>query len=954
MFCPKCGSQNADTNKFCKKCGKNLPARDQILQATHQSFVPQYSSGFLGQVIDGKYRIDSKLGSGGMGDVYRATRLLIGDTVAIKILHPHLARDPQAAERFRREAVMATKLRHRNVVGIYDVGISATFNVPYILMEMAEGYTLRQIINQYRVLPLDFAVTVTTQVCSALDEAHGLGIIHRDIKPENIVANQTTTGWFIKVLDFGIAKLYNQGDIGLTQDGNSMGTPQYMSPEQCLGEDLDVRSDIYSVGIMLYEMLSGTVPFKSPTASAIAIHQVQTMPPPPRSFNAEIHPGVEAVVLKSLEKRRELRQQKVSQLAQELIQSATVAFKSGFTAVPVAPIPAPDIQPEFTVVDDSPPAEPISVDDSAVVSATMSDEPTAILAESSPVELGLIDTTPIAPPAEGFVPDQTESPQDASISVVKKPRRRLPKKTPKQKSVEPDVKEPVEPISLLREPETDPSPQIPDSPAKGEDAPEIKEETDRIKQSVDNVKAILEPPAAADEAMSSELDPAVTVLSKTQFEEELADSVIEPLPDFAEPDSELSFETADISSNAEVGDGIEEAKRRPAVTETKPPREVRDPEYKSEDRTPPAAVPVDDMSLVFDDVESILDDVLTEKQSSKSINDAPDIETGRSKEATEKLQIESTAFREHDPPAVAPVAVVDLDQIPNPSFAADTLDGGSKKYQLTAVAIGAGSLLAILLISIPTFYYFFSSSGAEPQAQTSTSSSSIGSENAPPGMAFVPGGEFMMGSDTDDKTSRPAHRVTVKPFYMDITEVTNEEYKKFVDAEKYTTPPDWKNGTYPAGKAKFPVTSVTWDDANAYAKWARKRLPTEEEWEFAARSTDGRKYPWGNDWKAGLSNAGKTKALREVGIGEGKSPFGMLDMAGNAWEWTSSDFVAYPGAKPTEQGSGKKVIRGGCFISDRNEATTVFRVGWLARGLVATSDTFAYENTSFRCAKDAP
>ncbi len=347
MFCPKCGSQNADTNKFCKKCGKNLPVRGQIQQSVSQNFTHQHSPGFLGQVLDGKYRIDAKLGSGGMGDVYRATRLLIGDVVAVKILHPHLARDPQAAERFRREAVMATKLRHRNVVGIYDVGISAAHNVPYILMELAEGFTLRQIINQYRVLPLDFAVTVTTQVCSALDEAHGLGIVHRDIKPENIVANQTTTGWYIKVLDFGIAKLYNQGDIGLTQDGSAMGTPQYMSPEQCMGESLDARSDIYSVGIMLYEMLTGTVPFKSPTASAIAIHQVQTTPQAPRLINDEIHPEVEGVILKSIWKQREYRQQKASELAQELIKAATVAFKSGFTAVPSAPIPAPDEVPEF-------------------------------------------------------------------------------------------------------------------------------------------------------------------------------------------------------------------------------------------------------------------------------------------------------------------------------------------------------------------------------------------------------------------------------------------------------------------------------------------------------------------------------------------------------------------------------------------------------------------------------
>ena len=221
MFCPKCGNQNIDTARFCRKCGKNLPERSQVRQVV----TPVNRDAFLGQVLDGKYRIDGKLGSGGMGDVYRATRLLIGDTVAVKILHPHLARDPQAAERFRREAVMATKLRHRNVVGIYDVGVSAVHQVPYILMELAEGYTLRQIINQYKVLPLDFAVTVTTQVCSALSQANvGLVVELCDTKIEyfDIPAGGRLVGDY--VLRFYIA--VNDAEfVGLTQSTGCSGVP---------------------------------------------------------------------------------------------------------------------------------------------------------------------------------------------------------------------------------------------------------------------------------------------------------------------------------------------------------------------------------------------------------------------------------------------------------------------------------------------------------------------------------------------------------------------------------------------------------------------------------------------------------------------------------------------------------------------------------------------------------
>lgn len=334
MFCPKCGVKNVDTSKFCKACGKPLPDRSQIRQAVSPQFAIPQQLNLIGQVLDGKYRIEAKLGSGGMGDVYRATRILIGDTVAIKILHAHLAVNPQAAERFRHEAVTATKLRHRNIVAIYDVGIAVAYNVPYILMEIAEGLTLRQIINHSKILPLDFAVTVIAQICAALDEAHRLGIVHRDIKPENIIANQTPTGWHVKVLDFGIAKLYNEANSGLTLDGSAMGTPQYMSPEQCMGEQLDGRSDIYSVGIVLYEMLCGTVPFKNAATSAIAVHQVQTPPPPPCEVNPNVSAQVEAVILRALSKKREFRQQNAQHFSKEFIQAATIVFKTGSLVIP--------------------------------------------------------------------------------------------------------------------------------------------------------------------------------------------------------------------------------------------------------------------------------------------------------------------------------------------------------------------------------------------------------------------------------------------------------------------------------------------------------------------------------------------------------------------------------------------------------------------------------------------
>ena len=227
-----------------------------------------------------------------------------------------------------------------------------------------------------------------------------------------------------------------------------------------------------------------------------------------------------------------------------------------------------------------------------------------------------------------------------------------------------------------------------------------------------------------------------------------------------------------------------------------------------------------------------------------------------------------------------------------------------------------------------------------------------GNKPIPAGMVFVSGGTFMMGrnaSDGGDEYERPAHRVTVKPYYIDAYEVTREDYQKFVQATNQQPPRDWFDAHYPTGTGKQPVTGVTWDDANAYAEWAGKRLPTEEEWEFASRGTDGRLYPWGNEWRAGMANAGGESAgMADFDKYQTASPFGAYNMIGNAWEWTASELKAYPGGRlPEQPAKGTKVARGGNFKSNHDQATTTYRLG-----LLAVNDKSQYLTTGFRCIKD--
>jgi formylglycine-generating enzyme required for sulfatase activity len=219
----------------------------------------------------------------------------------------------------------------------------------------------------------------------------------------------------------------------------------------------------------------------------------------------------------------------------------------------------------------------------------------------------------------------------------------------------------------------------------------------------------------------------------------------------------------------------------------------------------------------------------------------------------------------------------------------------------------------------------------------------------PAGMVYVKGGRFMMGRDDGDEFERPAHEVVVRPFYIDKSEVTCEQYEKFVGAEGHRPPPTWGGAKCPAGAARLPVTGVNWDDANAYARWNGKRLPTEEEWEFVARGEEGRLYPWGNRWEAGMANAmgDSGGGLAEVSKFKGVSPLGVYDLIGNAWEWTASDLESYPGGRLPRVPEGElKVIRGGSWREGEYVTGSY-------RAYLKPHDDEDYSATGFRCARDA-
>jgi serine/threonine-protein kinase len=245
-------------------------------------------------VVDGRYRITERIGSGGMADVYCADDTHLGREVAIKILHRRFSQDEEFVERFRREASAAAGLQHPNVVNVYDRG--SHDDTWYIAMERLKGRTLKQLINDDAPVDQRRAIDLTIQVLQAAGFAHKRGVVHRDFKPHNVIVGDDDA---VKVTDFGIARA---GASEMTETGSIMGTAQYLSPEQAQGQRVDARSDLYSIGIMLFELLSSRVPFVGESAVSIALKHVSEPAPPVSSVRPDIHPALDAIVARALVK----------------------------------------------------------------------------------------------------------------------------------------------------------------------------------------------------------------------------------------------------------------------------------------------------------------------------------------------------------------------------------------------------------------------------------------------------------------------------------------------------------------------------------------------------------------------------------------------------------------------------------------------------------------------------
>jgi tetratricopeptide (TPR) repeat protein len=309
MKCLKCHFENTDTARYCSNCAAPLGSSEGI-EITETLEAPKEAL-TSGSTFARRYEIVEELGKGGMGRVYRAFDNKVEEEIALKLLKPEIAHNKKTIKRFRNELKLARKITHKNVCRMFD--FHEEEKTPFITMEYVQGESLKAFIQKQGILPEEKTINIAQQICLGLSEAHQIGVVHRDLKPQNIMMDLEGNA---KIMDFGIAHFLEAE--GVTQTGMIIGTPDYMSPEQVEGKKADQRSDIYSLGIILYEMVTGKVPFKGDTALSIALKHKTETPPDPRKLNDQVSDDLSCMILKCLEKDSKARFQSVDELLAEL------------------------------------------------------------------------------------------------------------------------------------------------------------------------------------------------------------------------------------------------------------------------------------------------------------------------------------------------------------------------------------------------------------------------------------------------------------------------------------------------------------------------------------------------------------------------------------------------------------------------------------------------------------
>jgi serine/threonine-protein kinase len=755
-------------------------------------------------MIDGRYLLERRLGRGGMGIVFQAHHIFLKTAHAIKVILPDLVgNDPTLVMRFRQEALAAAAIRHQNIITVTDFGV-AHGTMPFLIMEFIKGRSLHDILITEGPFTPAKSLEIISAVGSGIAAAHRQNIVHRDIKPLNImIHDDLPISQGVKVLDFGLAKIKSAellGSLVPSKIGGQVGSPFYMAPEQWGDEEPDARADIYSLGVILYQMLGGDVPFKGASLPSIMKKHLMEAPPTLSSMGVNVPPAIEAVVRRALEKDADKRPQTVQEFINELRES-------------VVNTSAPFIYSHLRT-DTKPPASTHITEAQRQGTQTPAAEEKGHQKEDARVQQELREQ------------ERLETEERDDHTLAEQATRLLPARQAQEER---------------KQAETGLRLQI-----KEEERGELEER------------------------------------------EGAADAELAP------PERGLKEREGQTGRTAATS-------YAPGVDATQPQRHG----------------------------------VVTQQLGENSLVDAA---------MTNSWQQQPAQFGSHQSvtPGLAPTA-------PKKSVSSMLMVAA---LLVAATGAGIGAYFMVVSKTPPT---------DQPIIKSDSNTGRGGPNNSEPKstkaeMVAITGGTFQLGRNDGPAQEAPAHSVTVRDFSMDRTEVTNAEYADFINETNYTPPSHWHKRNVPSGQERWPVNSVSLNDAKAFAAWRSKRdqvtyrLPTEEEWEYAARNGDmANLYPWGNSW-ATDSAVVKMASPKAVGsFPHGKNRWGVVDLIGNVWEWTSSKASIYPGGKAriSDQDKDAYVVRGGSYLSEpsgEGAITSTFR-----NGVVAST---RHQTLGFRLVRD--
>lgn len=783
--CPTCRTCFADDIVFCPDDGAATAASIQ------------------GEpILDGRYQLERRLGQGGMGIVYKARHIFLKTQHAIKIILPDLVgNDPNLITRFRQEALAAAAIRHQNIIAVTDFGVVRA-TMPFLVMEFVQGKSLQEIMSEEGAMGPVRAFEMMQPICAGIAAAHRQKIVHRDLKPLNVMIQQDVPiSEGTKILDFGLAKIKSGELLGsfiAAQTTGLMGSPFYMAPEQWSDEPPDAHADVYSLGVMLYQMLCGEVPFKGNSIPAIMKKHLTSEVPTLASKGVDVPPQIEAVVRHALEKEPQYR---ISS-AEEFLEELREAMAAASALLKTTGDSSARLDPLKTIATPSPTISPTGAQTSA--------DPLA----------GTISGTSLA--------DEEEKLRVAREELAREEEARL---------------------KLARE----------EAERKQKEAQAQREEEERI---------------------ASEREREAERLRREEQERE------------AERQREEERRRAEAAKREEDRNREEERRReeeRQRVEE-----------------------------LIAQQTRAI-EERLSKLAASIPPNTAPVVDP----EATQiQAATGATTVAENSYPTII-----------SPPVAAPTAIASPKKNLLPFILAG---VIVLALAGFVIGFFLLKPTQTAVGPGTPTPEGSPTQNPTPesvvykPDFVAIPGGTFQMGRNGVTVAEVPVHAVTVGPFVIDKNEVTNAEYAQFVKETKHGAPSNWVNNKPIQGQELLPVTFVSFDDARAFADWRSKRdgvkyrLPTEEEWEYAARGGNQNNiYPWGNTWvetNAITKSSGATTPKPVGSAPNDKTRWGVMDMMGNVYEWTSTKANYYQGSTKQVEGEQRKwyVVRGASYDTEQD------------------------------------